>query len=133
MGRRGMGYWAAGILLAAGAVFILVVRGEQITLQAKGSLPVVRDPLRPSSGDNVVSVLAPGEKAEVVTCKDLKSYFVIRVRTRVGAVGYVNYGDGHYMLERRSITARTLFFESQRITFACTDMFTDPAISRFLP
>jgi hypothetical protein len=130
MTRQRKWFWGLVSLLALGAVY-LFYRGEVIVLLPEERVPVVKDPLQPPSGSNLVSTLNAGERTRVLACEDIKTDLVIRVSLHTGEVGYVRMG--RYILERRSVSVKVLWVEPTQLTFSCKGMFDNPAISRYLP
>lgn len=122
--------WALVIGVCVLATIYVGAHGEAITLRASEAQPMTRSPIEPASGSNSVYVLKLGEEVEVIQCEDIKRP-VILVRARSGAIGYVDYGAGHFTLDRRRLSLRLLLSAPQRITFSCWGMFREPVISRY--
>ena len=94
---------------------------EVLTVRANGPLHVARNPVLPYEGENLVSKLRAGEKAEVVACEDIKTDYVILVRVQSGETAYVRGGD--FSLIRERITFDLLLSAPGRITFSCSWLF----------
>lgn len=106
----------------------LLSRGEIITLRPTENIPVGVSPVKPIIGTNLVVTLKSNEKAEVISCKDIKTNLIIMVRLHTGETGYVT--DGNFILERKGINPWTIFEEFGSITFSCSGLFNSRSGSR---
>ncbi len=120
------------LVLVLGVFVCVVVFGEVITLRAEEQLGVGRSPIRPPSGSNLVYTMAPGERADVIECEDVKHYIVVRVRVRSGDTGYPDERpERAYTLERHRAGVRSLWRSPGRIIFSCRGMFKHQSV--YLP
>lgn len=110
------------VLLAMLAALVwLLSRGEIITLRAMENIPVSASPVKPIVGTNLVVTLKRNEEAEVVSCEDIKTNLIIRVRLHTGETGYIT--DGNFILERKRINPEAIFAKLGSITFSCAGLF----------
>jgi hypothetical protein len=102
------------------AIAIIVLYGEQISLRSQADTPV----LSPFQGKgverNVVSIIRPGEKVEVIGCESTKSSVEIEVRLSSGRSGFVV--DGDYLLERKKVSLSSLA-RPYSMVFSCRGIF----------
>lgn len=110
-----------GYALIVGMVLYLFSLGEVISLYATDNLPLGRNPALPTDGTNLVSTMKYGEDAQVLSCNDIKTDVVIKIRLRSGETGYVS--SGNYYLKRKKASLMELITSFDHVTFSCKGMF----------
>lgn len=108
------------LLVVSALTFLLVLalalRAERIVLVATKNLDVVAGHSPQASGV-VTAKLAPGERASVVACEDVKPDVYPKVRLTSGAEGYI-LSSGYQL-----VRTRAGFFDSSPVVFSCYGFF----------
>ncbi|SEB18869.1 SH3 domain-containing protein [Marinobacterium iners] len=93
---------------------------EIIVLRAEEELALGESPVDPPSGRNFVTKLSSGDEVYVIDCQDIKTDFVLLVRTKNGDEGYI--AGGEYALYNKDLSLSSLIYDSEVVVFSCRGM-----------